>query len=490
MDVGLYGKLPSHGDFLRRRVSDGFVGAWDSWLQQSVAASHEALAERWLDIYLTSPVWRFAVAPGVLGRGPVAGVMTPSVDRVGRYFPLAVVTEGPWELPRPPGPLSIAVRGAHWFDAIDQLLLETVGAEVPDFDRFDDRVARSAGLLEPLTRPEAIAPDDADARAAVGDGGAWCLPLASADSLATLAVQLAGARLEAVNEPLMLWWTDGSTLVAPCCLVTRGLPDPRAFASFLDGDWRRATGLQVARAEVAPGDPASETLANEAGAVGYESAARSDRGPVRTVNQDAFLERAEIGCWVVADGMGGHEHGEVASRMVCDALASLSPGPTLEATAGDVRAALLEVNAALRRGATGGTSGSTAVVLLTRGWQWQVLWAGDSRLYRLRGGVLEPMTTDHSWRVPGTPGDAEDAYAISRAVGGEELLELEAHRGRVQRGDRYLLCSDGLTRVLDEPQLAVLTGRGSVAEAADALIAAALTAHTTDNVTAVVVAAV
>jgi type VI secretion system protein ImpM len=489
MDVGLYGKLPSHGDFLRRRVSDAFVGAWDSWLQQSVAASHAALAERWLDIYLTSPVWRFAVAPGVLGHGPVAGVMTPSVDRVGRYFPLAVVTEGPWDLPAAPGPLALAVRGARWFEEIDRLLLETVGAEVPDFDRFDDRVARSAALLEPLTQPEPVALGGEDARAAVGDGGGWCLPLASADTLATLAVQLAGARLEAVNEPLMLWWTDGSTLVAPCCLITRGLPDPRSFAAFLDGDWRHATGVQVARAAIAPVDAASETLADEAGGVSYESAARSDRGPVRTINQDAFLERAEIGCWVVADGMGGHEHGEVASRMVCDALASLSPGPTLEATAADVRDALGRVNAALRRGATGGTSGSTVVVLLTRGWQWQVLWAGDSRLYRLRCGVLEPMTTDHSWRVPGTPADAKDAYAISRAVGGEDALELEVHRGRVQRGDRYLLCSDGLTRVLDEQQLAALVGRGSAAEAADALLAAALAAETTDNVTAIVVAA-
>ena len=95
LDVGFYGKLPSHGDFLRRRVSDGFVGVWDAWLQECVAASRDALADRWLDVYLTSPAWRFVCAPGACGQSAVAGVMVPSVDRVGRYFPLTVVAELP-----------------------------------------------------------------------------------------------------------------------------------------------------------------------------------------------------------------------------------------------------------------------------------------------------------------------------------------------------------------------------------------------------------
>ncbi|HUO80222.1 MAG TPA: type VI secretion system-associated protein TagF [Steroidobacteraceae bacterium] len=489
MDVGLYGKLPSHGDFLRRRVSDSFVGAWDAWLQQSVAASHAALGERWLDVYLTSPVWRFAAAAGVLGHGPVAGVMTPSVDRVGRYFPLAVVSEGPWDPETIPTPLAIAVRAGHWFDEVERLLLAAVGADHPDFDDLDARIARTVTLLEPLARPEPVALDEEDARAAAeaaADG--WCLPLASAGALEALAVQLAGARLATLHAPLLLWWTDGSTLVAPCCLVTRGLPHPESFAAFLDGDWHRGAGLRVARASVTEAAAAIATLADD-GPVHYESAARSDRGPVRTVNQDAFLERAEIGCWAVADGMGGHEHGEIASRMVCDALASLTPGATLEAMANDVRDALQQVNAQLRRGATGGTSGTTAVILLTRGLQWQVLWAGDSRLYRLRAGALEQLTDDHTLQPAGAAADDGDAYAITRAVGGDVVLELDAHRGRVQPGDRFVLCSDGLTRVLDAARIAELAGAGPAAVAADALLAAALAAHTTDNVTVIVVVA-
>src|ERR1700682_2800916 len=95
LEVGVYGKLPSHGDFLRRRVSDAFVGRWDPWLQECMAASRSALGERWLDVYLTSPAWRFSCAPGTCGPAPVVGLMVPSVDRVGRYFPLTLVAELP-----------------------------------------------------------------------------------------------------------------------------------------------------------------------------------------------------------------------------------------------------------------------------------------------------------------------------------------------------------------------------------------------------------
>ncbi|MBS0395035.1 MAG: serine/threonine-protein phosphatase, partial [Proteobacteria bacterium] len=274
------------------------------------------------------------------------------------------------------------------------------------------------------------------------------------------------------------------------CRVGRGLPHPASFAAFLDGEWTRDGVLRVAHARISERAAGIETLAEEPRPVSYASSARSDRGPARSNNQDAYLERPEIGCWVVADGMGGHEHGEVASRMVCDALASLMPGPTLEATAVAVREALGGVNAALRRGATGGTSGSTVVVLLTRGAQWQVLWAGDSRAYRWRDGVLEPLTTDHAWQSPeAADGAGPETFAITRAVGGEATLELDAHRGRVQPGDRFLLCSDGLTRVLDDARLAALLGAGDADAVAGALIEAALAAHTTDNVTVVVVTA-
>src|SRR5689334_2400335 len=134
--IGFYGKLPSHGDFLRRRVSDDFVEHWDRWLQDVLVASKNVLGNDWLDIYLTSPVWRFACAAPACGPTSVIGVMAPSVDRVGRYFPLTIVAELPDES------ASSAVGADAFFDAAEQLMIETLEADPVDFPQFDERVAR------------------------------------------------------------------------------------------------------------------------------------------------------------------------------------------------------------------------------------------------------------------------------------------------------------------------------------------------------------
>ena len=495
MEIGVYGKLPSHGDFLRRRVSDTFVGVWDAWLQQAVAASRESLGERWLDLYLTSPAWRFACAPGPLGAATSAGVMVPSVDRVGRYFPLTVLASGIGESSaEAPGPLALALRATAWFDTIERATVEALAAERPDFEAYDALLRDSATQLEQLLGADGVTLDPEDARAVVEEGGqGWWLPLAGAGSLAGIVEQLASARLAALTEPMTLFWTEGSTVVAPCCLLLSGLPDPRGFASLLDGAFEPDDGWRIARGRLRVATAADDTIARDAPSITYESGAASDAGPVRAVNQDAYLERREVGIWVVADGMGGHEQGEVASRMVCDALAEIVPGSTLEATATDVRRRLGEVNEhllrAARRPVGAVQSGSTVVALLARGPACEVLWAGDSRAYRWRAGTLFALTHDHVWADRGAATTDEESYSITRAVGGEDNLELDAYHGRMQPGDRLLLCSDGLTRVLSDARIAELVASGTPVEAAAALVAAALAGGTTDNVTALVVSA-
>jgi type VI secretion system protein ImpM len=138
MQVGFYGKLPSHGDFLRRRVSDAFVDAWDLWLRECLAASRSALGERWLEIYLTSPAWRFVCAQGACGPAPVIGLLAPSVDRVGRYFPLTVVSE----LPSDVSLLAATTAGASFLDNAERLVIDTLASEDIDFESFDERVLR------------------------------------------------------------------------------------------------------------------------------------------------------------------------------------------------------------------------------------------------------------------------------------------------------------------------------------------------------------
>src|SRR6185503_4117001 len=148
MQVGFFGKLPSHGDFLRRRVSDAFVDGWDAWLRECLASSRTALGAQWLDVYLTSPAWRFVCAPGACGPAPVLGLLAPSVDQVGRYFPLTIVTE----LPEDVSLVTAAATSTHFLDAVERLVIETLAAEPVDFDRFDRAVsgleAELAGVIE------------------------------------------------------------------------------------------------------------------------------------------------------------------------------------------------------------------------------------------------------------------------------------------------------------------------------------------------------
>jgi type VI secretion system protein ImpM len=365
-EVGFYGKLPSHGDFLKRRVSDAFIATWDGWLQECLAATRETLGDNWLKIYLTSPAWRFACAAGALGPNPVVGVMVPSVDRVGRYFYLAIVAE----LLNGADPLVAATKANAFFDAAEQLAIETLEQDPVDFERFDDDVAQLTSELDAF-EVGAVALDGSAAEVLAGiQGGQWQIPLGTPPRPGDVLDQLLSRHLSALYEPLVLWWTGGSAIVEPSFLVSKGLPDPNSFAALLDGawssrQWRRVTG-HVADTAIR----AADADLNEMMPPRFRSAAASDVGRVRSVNQDSYLENSDAGIWVVADGLGGHENGEVASRMVCDALSDLVPSAGFEEMISDAQERIQRVNEQLVREAmhsqNGVGSGSTVVARLAR----------------------------------------------------------------------------------------------------------------------------
>jgi serine/threonine protein phosphatase PrpC len=193
--------------------------------------------------------------------------------------------------------------------------------------------------------------------------------------------------------------------------------------------------------------------------------------------------------------MGGYRDGDVASRMVCEGLQELDETTSLEATIDAIRRRMTEVNERLHQASIREhnpvVSGSTVAVFIVQRTACAVVWAGDSRIYRFRHGRLTQLTTDHTWAAElnlQQPNEEAD-HAITRAVGGEDTLLLDVRRDRVRLGDRYLLCSDGLTRELPDERIAELMAGEDVQQCAKALIDATMEAGARDNVTVVVVEA-
>jgi type VI secretion system protein ImpM len=225
---GFHGKLVTKGDFVTRRLARGFLDPWDSWLQDVIGGSRARMGEAWLDAYLTSPIWRFVLSAGLCGDTAAAGVLMPSVDRVGRYFPLSIVAM----LPAGVDPLGVPAAASAWFaeaEAIARSALE----DTLDFEAFDAQVA-ALGTPTP-EEPTPLSSGDGGARTGAEAGLRLSIP--SADAVDGAYRRLAG-RFLAENHPgCSLWWTSGSELVEPTFLVCDGLPPVESFGAFLDGRW-------------------------------------------------------------------------------------------------------------------------------------------------------------------------------------------------------------------------------------------------------------
>jgi protein phosphatase len=225
----------------------------------------------------------------------------------------------------------------------------------------------------------------------------------------------------------------------------------------------------------------------------WSSASASIAGNVRKINEDSCLDMPAAGLWVVADGMGGHNAGNVASRMITESLAEVRPQEHPGRFVDDVEDRLLAVNHALYRRSVddpeSGLCGSTVAALLAFDRFAVSLWAGDSRVYRCRGDVLEQVTTDHSEVVEHQAGRAPGAEpaqnVITRAVGGTEALFVDIELRELEDGDHFLLCSDGLFKELNETQIGHYLATLDPRAACKAMIEQAASGPCIDNVTVV-----
>ncbi|MCW5611964.1 MAG: type VI secretion system-associated protein TagF [Rubrivivax sp.] len=231
---GWHGKLPSLGDFASRRLPAAFVEPWDGWLAAGMLALREAAPEDWLVAYLGSPSWRFLLMPGVLPGQPSAaagaadeaadqgwaGVLMPSVDRVGRYFPLTIA------LPLGDGPASTVQMQAlwHWLARLDELARDAL---------FDDwSLERLENELARMARPELATRAAADALPAPqpGELAEWPAGLDAATAIGLEAQALWAARSRGRG-----WWYACPDEGAPRLLTSQGLPQPALLGRLFGG---------------------------------------------------------------------------------------------------------------------------------------------------------------------------------------------------------------------------------------------------------------
>jgi type VI secretion system protein ImpM len=209
---GFFGKVPSHGDFVGRRIPLDVRQRFDDWLQASLVRSQQDLGRAWLPTWLSSPLWRFVVGAGVCGDRAWAGVMMPSHDRVGRCFPLLLMAgiDGT--------PSLRACMTAHdaWFRQMEELALSTL-EEGFALEVFDATLLALMPLASGLSPPSGAMP---------------VLP-----TVLRIRMDSPPPWTDADLADLSVWWTHGSPLVEASLAVCRGLPPPPWFASLLDGRW-------------------------------------------------------------------------------------------------------------------------------------------------------------------------------------------------------------------------------------------------------------
>ena len=495
---GFYGKLPILGDFVSRRLPASFIRDWDEWIQESISASKKELDANWLKVYLTSPIWRFVLSPGSCGDRASTGILMPSVDKAGRYFPLtlAVMLDELNSLP------SLFTKASDWFAKLEGLALSALESDI-QLEVFDRNLQESRLDFSP--------PIEQSIRVKTGcngqsNGSTVRIEMHRLEQIAEAYFGLCHHLMTRYYTRYSLWWTAGSELMQPSFLVYEGLPPAGEFCDLLSGYWQRC---EDGKADTGMSSFSERTTTNHSHApvfidshsdpaIVWRSAALTTAGKVREHNEDAYFENSENGIWAVADGMGGHFAGHEASQVVIETLKSAGKAESVEQLSDDINTRLLAANTELIRRARqkhqDQIMGSTVVVMLAVGGRCASLWAGDSRLYRYREGLLSQLTRDHSpasetGHLSETFISHDTSNVITCALGADPDLSIDQITFEAKCEDKFLLCSDGLTKEVSPKEISQILGACGCADATRSLIDLALSRKARDNVTVIVIAA-
>jgi type VI secretion system protein ImpM len=496
--TGFYGKLPVLGDFVSRRLPNEFITPWDNWLQAALAASREELGAAWLKRYLTSPIWRFLLSPGVCGDKAVAGIVMPSVDRVGRYYPLtvAVVFDQSPDLP------FLFTAGNVWFEQLEDAALTGLEGNM-DINVFDQLIQS----IPVFSLPTNSSPDPQSCL----EKKSFYTAMENFGQMGDAFIGLNTKLLTSFMSGYSLWSNEGSKYVQPALLACEGLPPVSSFSDFLTDrvnkdyftpselarelfsnklDSTKPTTMDQDHLSLSSILASNKPLPTEAC---WHSWAITNTGKRRKHNEDSLLNKPEANLWVVADGMGGHKAGDIASQLIVNTLKELIATEPLENYIKEVENSLQDVNTQLRQLAAkeygNQLVGSTVVALICESQRCAFLWAGDSRLYCLRDNKLQQITRDHCADNEQNTSDwsVKNSNIITRAIGADDHLELDIEVSEVLEGDIFLLCSDGLDKEMSFNEIEHIMQTTSHSDIADTLINEVLARGARDNVTIIVV---
>jgi len=235
----------------------------------------------------------------------------------------------------------------------------------------------------------------------------------------------------------------------------------------------------------------------------WNTSADTNVGMVRNINEDAIMSKPEVGLWAVADGMGGYEAGDVASKMIVNALENIEKHQHLYSFVDDIEGKIIDANHRILEYSEimhdGRTLGSTVVSLLIKGQAGICMWAGDSRLYLLRNNHLQQISRDHSHVQELIDSGSitieeaathPDGNVITRAVGTSQELYVDIRAFNVQVGDTFLLCSDGLYNTVSDTEIEHYMRSQDTDDSVKQLIVSALENGAPDNVSVIMVKSV
>lgn len=229
--LGVYGKIPAHGDFIHQNLPQHFLDSWDHWMQQSILASQDSLENAWLEYFLISPVWRFVLPVNAIDDQVWAGITLPSVDKVGRYYPLTLVAPVSASV----GVCEFITYAKSWFESLESTAI-TVLENGLDID--DLMVELQSGVSFPRIENEHIHDLKFQHRLQ------HVIPLrpfvqsSSENSMWGVMPQLCDALIRSHGINFSVWWTEGGEHVESAMLLADKLPRPTSYTAMLNGQWQ------------------------------------------------------------------------------------------------------------------------------------------------------------------------------------------------------------------------------------------------------------